>query len=88
MSIIQLNGDFYNFDCPNCKSEIIVHKTELNCHIFRHGVLKDTYKQVDPHLCKEECDRLVKEDKVFGCCKPFEVIRNNQGLFAVKCDYK
>jgi len=89
MSVINLEGDFYFFDCPNCDSQIIVHKNELNCQIFRHAVFKNTFEQVNPHLCKEECDRLVRENKVIGCCKPFEIIRqNNINLLAIKCDYK
>jgi hypothetical protein len=88
MSNIKLEGEFYYFDCPNCELEIIVHKNELFCQIFRHGVFKNTYEQVDPHLCKEACDRLVKEEKVLGCCRPFEIIKKNKVMFAVKCDYK
>ena len=38
--------------------------------------MKDTYKQVNPHLSKFDCDNLVKENKVIGCCKPFEIIVN------------
>ena len=88
MSNIKLEGEFYYFDCPNCNLEIIVHKNELNCQIFRHAVFKDTYEQVNPHLCKEECDRLVKEEKVLGCCRPFEIIIKNNNMIAIKCDYK
>ena len=38
--------------CPNCNEFIIVEK--LNCGIFRHGILKETGKQIDPHLSKEQ----------------------------------
>lgn len=89
MSKINLEGEYYFFSCPNCDNEIIVNKNELNCRIFRHGVYKDNYKQVDPHLPKIFCDKLIGEDKVIGCCKPFEIINDNKGnLIAIICDYK
>lgn len=89
MSKIKLEGDFYFFSCPNCNNEIIVNKNELNCRIFRHAVYKDTYNQVEPHLPKFFCDKLIDEDKVIGCCKPFEIINDNKGeLVAIICDYK
>ena len=88
MSKVKLNEDFYYFDCPHCSSEIAVHIKDLNCQIFRHAIFKDTYRQVDPHLCKEECDKLVRDDKVFGCCLPFEISRQHKGLIALKCTYK
>jgi hypothetical protein len=87
-SEIQKNDNYYVFNCPHCLETIIVSISELNCRIFRHGIYKNTYKQVDPHLNKIECDRLLNEDKVYGCCKPFEIITNNNKLFCVKCDYK
>jgi hypothetical protein len=69
---------------------------ELNCLIFRCGIFKDTLHQLDPHLCKEECDRLFKEGKIYGCGKPFRVEETNaaaipptpqQQYIAKKCDY-
>jgi hypothetical protein len=83
-----LNGDFYVFNCPHCKDEIIVAKNELNCKIFRHAVFKHNYEQVNPHLPFIECQKLIAEDKVYGCCKPFEIINKNDKLFVVICDYK
>ena len=44
--------------CPHCSEFIIIAK--LNCGIFRHGIYKDDGKQIDPHLCKEECEELVE----------------------------
>ena len=76
------------FNCPNCDIEIIVHKTELNCRIFRHAVYKDTFIQVDPHLPEILCNKLIEENKVIGCCKPFEIIIENKNFVAVKCKYK
>ena len=88
MNILKLKEDFFYFDCPNCNMEIIVHKNELNCRIFRHAIYKNNYEQVDPHLCKILCDKLIEECKVIGCCKPFEIIDYRRELIAVVCDYK
>lgn len=89
MKQLKLVDEFYYFNCPNCDMEIIVNKNELNCKIFRHGIYKDTYEQVNPHLPKIFCDKLFEENKVIGCCKPFEIINDNKGeLIAVICDYK
>jgi hypothetical protein len=89
MSKLKLENDYYIFLCPHCLNDIIVHKTELNCHIFRHGIYKDSYKQIDPHTSKLQCDELVLKNKVFGCAKPFEIkIDYNGDLIAIICDYK
>ncbi len=88
MSEIKLIEDFYLFECPNCNSEIIVAKNELNCHIFRHAYYKSNFQQVNPHLSFEECKKLIENDLVFGCCKPFEIIYENNKMLAIKCDYK
>ena len=88
-NILKLEGDFYFFNYPHCFSEIIVQKNELNCRIFRHAVMKDTYKQVAPHLSKILCDKLIEQDKVIGCCKPFEIIKNTKNEYiVVTCEYK
>jgi hypothetical protein len=88
MSEIKLIEDFYSFECPNCNLEIIVGKNELNCHIFRHAYYKNNFQQVNPHLSFEECQKLIENDLVFGCCKPFEIIYKNNQMLAVKCEYK
>ena len=68
-------------ECPHCKISIIVE--EINCGIFRCGIYKDTYLQVEPHLPKEECDTLKKNDSIYGCGKPFQI----KNLQLIKCDY-
>ena len=89
MNKLKLEGEFYFFNCPNCFAEIIVQKNELNCRIFRHATMKDTYQQANPHLSKIDCDKLVEQDKIIGCCKPFEVIENTKKEYiAVICEYK
>jgi hypothetical protein len=56
--------------CPNCNEYIII--SELNCGIFRHAVYSNG-EQVDPHMSKEDCEKLLKTPNVLGCCKPFRV---------------
>lgn len=66
--------------CPHCGDYIIIEK--LNCGIFRHGVYK-TGVQIDPHMKEKECLQLVKEDKIYGCGKPFQI---KEGIVSI-CDY-
>lgn len=42
--------------CPHCSKFIIIEK--INCGIFRHGIIKSTLKQMEPHLPKDKCDHL------------------------------
>jgi len=67
--------------CPHCNEFVMIE--ELNCCIFRHAIYKTTFQQVNPHASKEECERLVQEESVYGCCKPFKIVNNE----AVECDY-
>lgn len=71
--------------CPHCKDFIIIN--ELNCCIFRHGILKNTGEQIDPHTNKEECDRLKKKGLLFGCGKPFKISIQNENVMVEICDY-
>jgi hypothetical protein len=59
--------------CPHCKEPCIIQ--EINCGIFRHGVFKKSGKQMNPHESKQSCERYIKQDKIFGCGKPFRVIK-------------
>jgi hypothetical protein len=69
--------------CPyyDCASAIEI--VEVNCAIFRCGVHKDTGHQIEPHLPKEECDKLKKDNKIWGCGRPFQLVNNK----LVKCKY-
>lgn len=73
--------------CPHCNGEIWIFKKEINCGIFRHATYKDG-KQVNPHAPKAVCDKLVADDKVLGCCKPFELIKRNNKYVLRECEYK
>ena len=68
--------------CPHCSDIILIE--QLNCRIFRHGILKSSGNQMDPHAPKEICDELIEKHKIYGCGMPFEIIDGT----AVKCEYK
>ena len=76
--------EFHSLTCPHCSGTIIVYPNELNCRIFRHGVYRATNEPIPPHTSKDECDRLVLENLIHGCGKPFMV---NNEIQAVACDY-
>jgi len=71
--------------CPHCNNPIIIEK--INCGIFRHGMLKENNEQINPHLPKKECDELVKQDLIYGCGKPFQIVIENEVLIVKICDY-
>lgn len=62
----------------------MVHSTELHCRIFRHGIYRESREPISPHASKEECERLVTENIIEGCGKPFRV---TDSMEAVVCDY-
>jgi len=68
-------------ECPHCNQNIEI--IAINCAIFRCGIYKHNFEQINPHLDKENCDKLKKEDKIYGCGKPFRLISN----VVEKCDY-
>lgn len=71
--------------CPHCELPIIIE--ELNCCIFRHGVDIATGKQIDPHLDQTNCEKLIKDNLIYGCGKPFRIIKNETDFKAVICEY-
>ena len=76
-----------NIECPHCNGQIIVSLNELNCKIFRHGIYKHNYEQINPHLNKQECDRLVENNLIFGCGKPFILLYKNNEFYTEICGY-
>jgi hypothetical protein len=70
-------------ECPHCQYIILIE--DINCRIFRHAVYKDTFEPVNPHASEEECNRLLSEHKVIGCCKPFKL--NEQNIPEI-CNYE
>ena len=75
------------YDCPHCGIPIQIVPSEYNCKIFRHGVYKDSLKQIDPHSPKDVCDQLVMYDLIYGCGKPFQLIKENGVVKLIVCDY-
>ena len=71
--------------CPSCSEQIIVSK--VKCGIFRHGVYKNTGKQMNPHSDEERCNYLVTSDKIWGCGMPFRVVEKEGGFIAIDCEY-
>lgn len=71
--------------CPHCNEFLIIKK--LNCSIFRHGVFKHNFKQINPHLSKIECDKLFNNNLIYGCGKPFQILIENNIWNIIKCDY-
>lgn len=73
----------YTFACPHCEGLVEVLASQINCKIFRHGVMRGTHNQVNPHASRDECDRLVRDNAVWGCCRPFTF----DGQTVAKCEY-
>jgi RNA-binding protein YhbY len=71
--------------CPHCKESIIIE--EINCAIFRHAVLKINNQQINPHSSKDICDDLIEKKLIYGCGKPFQLIKKDNKLEAVICEY-
>ena len=76
-----------NFKCPHCKEHILVNTNEINCGIFRHGVFKHTNEQINPHETKENCDKFIQKNLIYGCAKPFQIIKNNDKYEILICEY-
>ena len=69
-------------ECPHCK--MIIEIIELRCRIFRCGIMKNNFTQINPHLSEIKCNNLKKNDEIYGCSKPFYIDENN---VVEKCDY-
>lgn len=81
---IKTNANF-EVQCPHCGEYVVIE--QINCAIFRHGVIKTTLVQINPHLPKTQCDKLKDLDLIYGCGKPFKVISENNEWKAIECDY-
>ena len=76
--------------CPHCNIPILIE--QLNCRIFRHGMLKSNNTQINPHASKKDCDDYVNNNLIYGCGKPFRIIEitneiTNNEFQAVICEY-
>ena len=70
--------------CPHCNLLVLIE--ELNCAIFRHGVIIKTQQQIPPHASKNECENYIKNG-IIGCGKPFKIILKDKEYFAIDCEY-
>ena len=73
--------------CPHCNNHILIYVKDINCAIFRHGILKCNRQQIEPHAIKRICDDLAKNDKIYGCGKPFKITKENDKYIAEICEY-
>jgi hypothetical protein len=71
--------------CPHCDGSIEI--VEFNCCIFRHGILKTTGEQIDPHANQSACEYFVENNLIYGCGKPFRVLLSGETWTAEVCDY-
>lgn len=84
------NNKEHIFACLHCCGKFVIREDEFNCRILRHAVYKNTLNHINPHSSKEECERLVNEDLVYGCAKPLRIKeeRNYNGNYEIEiCDY-
>ena len=72
--------------CPHCYDTILI--SAINCQIFRHGAYKANNEQIPPHTSQAECERLAGGDLIYGCGKPFRIVKNeiNENVVTV-CGY-
>ena len=59
-------------NCPHCNQYIYIES--INCGIFRCGIYKYSFEQINPHSSKEICDNLKEHDLIYGCGKPFNYL--------------
>jgi hypothetical protein len=83
----------YVFTCLHCKDAFVIHVTDFNCKILRHGAYKHNLQPINPHATKEECDALVSNGEIYGCAGPLLITKQNKqadddtGYSVVICNY-
>jgi len=75
------------FQCPHCDLYITVDITQVNCRIFRHAFIRDTFVQLNPHAPKEMCDELSRRGLIYGCGKPLQFVFHPAGNYVEPCGY-
>jgi hypothetical protein len=73
--------------CPHCQEPVMIHRHEINCAIFRHAIFKDNYQQIPPHASQNDCEKWLNKGCVFGCAKPFRLVKQGDTYVAEICDY-
>ena len=74
---------YFFYKCPHCGIDILIYDEEINCNVFRCGLLKANLEQIPPHATKAECDFFVANKLIYGCGKPFQLVNGN----LEQCDY-
>jgi hypothetical protein len=75
-------------ECPHLDCGQMCEIVEMNCKIFRCGVYKHNFKQIDPHLPKDVCMKLTETGAIYGCGKPFQIVQDiSGGITVVVCQY-
>ena len=72
-------------DCPHCYLWIEI--VEINCAIFRHGILKSNSMQINPHSSEIDCKYFIDNNLIYGCGKPFKILHDGTKYNAIICDY-
>ena len=75
--IFDKESNIYYFNCPHCDMLCQVHKSDIRCTIFRHAIYKKNLQNVNPHASKEECEKMLLNNEVYGCAKPFKFTGTN-----------
>jgi len=87
-NLVDKNGNLYTFNCPHCDGYIEVEEQQVACQIFRHGTFKQPgLPPINPHASKEECERLLRENLILGCAKPFKFFFAQPQNYVEPCDY-
>ena len=71
-----MSENYILIQCPHCMQYMELIKNEINCAIYRHGMFKINGDQIDPHTPKDICDKLVENNLIYGCGKPFQLFEN------------
>lgn len=66
-------------ECPWCKIGIEID--QINCGVFRCGILKSNGLQIPPHLGREAVEKI--RDFIWGCGHPFKL---KDGVL-IKCEW-
>ena len=77
----------YVFTCLHCNQPFVIHDTDFNCKILRHGVYKHNLQPINPHAPKEECDALVASEQIYGCAGPLLITKGSAGSVGSDSDY-
>lgn len=75
---------FYCCPWPDCPMEFMIADSEIHCGIFRCGVMRGSGDQIAVHATKEQCQRMLAEEMVYGCARPFTITKDPEsGVFQI-----